>query len=45
MPGIASLTIPVFGRKSLGTIVEAIDIPRNAQIVFEASSNLVVRFT
>ena len=45
VPGISTLTISIFGRKSLGQIVEAIDIPRNSNIIFEVASDLVVNFT
>lgn len=45
VPGIATLSIPIFGRKSLGTIVESVDIPRNAVIDFADAADLVVSFT
>lgn len=45
VPGISLLSIPEFCRKSVGGIVEVIDIPRNAQLTFSSSADLVVSFT
>ncbi len=45
VPGIGNLAIPVFGRKSLGTIVETIDIPRNATIRIANPEDIVTSFT
>jgi len=45
VPGISLLEIPEFCRKSVGGIVEVIDIPRNAQLVVSNSADLVVSFT
>lgn len=45
VPGISTLSIPTFGRKSLGVIVEAIDIPRNARVVLETAADLQASFT
>lgn len=45
VPGISTLSIPVFCRKEIGTVVETIDIPRNSQLVVESSGDVVVKFT
>jgi hypothetical protein len=45
VPGISKLNIPVFGRKSMGQIVETIDIPRNSRVSIASASDLVVKFT
>lgn len=45
VPGISTFTIPIFGRKALGQIVETLDIPRNSQVQFQSSADLIVKFT
>ena len=45
VPGVSGLSIPVFARKSVSPLVETIDIPRNAQLIFEEADDLTVTFT
>jgi hypothetical protein len=45
VPGIASLNIVVFARKSVSPLVETIDIPRHSILAFEVTEDLVVTFT
>lgn len=45
VPGISTLSIPVFGRKSLGQIVETITIPRNARLTIEDGNDLTADFS
>lgn len=45
VPGINLLSIPVFCRKAIGSIVETIDIPRNAYPIFALSTDLQVSVT
>lgn len=45
VPGIATLSISVFCRKSVGPLVETIDIPRNSQLLVEGTDDVLVRFT
>lgn len=44
VPGIAQLNISVFCRKSIGSLVEVVDIPRNAQAILESTADLTVQF-
>jgi hypothetical protein len=45
VPGIASLSIPVFCRKTVAPLVETIDIPRNSQLLVEESADVTTKFT
>lgn len=45
VPGISALSIPTFCRKSVGSLVETIDIPRNAYAVLETAADLTTSFT
>lgn len=45
VPGISSLSIPIFSRKSVSPLVETIDLPRHSYPVFELAEDLVVTFT
>lgn len=44
VPGISTVAIPVFCRKTVGPMVETIDIPRNSQLIVESPEDIVVKF-
>ena len=45
VPGVSALNIPVFARKQVAPLVENIDIPRNSQLTFETTDDLLITFT
>jgi hypothetical protein len=44
VPGVSTLAIPIFCRKSVGPLVETIDVPRNSQLIVESTEDVYVKF-